>query len=425
LVVLLTGANGFIGRHLADALTLAGHDVICVVRNMSAYPPSLQRRYISADFMEDTDPAIWLSRLAGVDVVINAVGIIHESGHQTFDSIHNRAPRALFYACVEARVRRVIQISALGADADARSRYHLSKRAADDYLASLPLQSVIVQPSLIYGEGGASAKFFTTLASLPLIVLPSGARQRIQPVHITDTVEAIVALVSASMPSGVRMPIVGPAPLTFHAFLTTLRTKMGLGKAWIFPLPHQLSRIAAAAGTLLPGSLLDRETLDMLERGNTADPKPMESLVGHPARPVEDFIPGHDADTVRLRAQLNWLLPVLRLSIAMVWIVTGIVSFGLYPVANSYALLARVGVTGLLAPIMLYGAALLDLLFGIGTLIMRRRYWLWVAQLSLIVFYTILITFKMPEFWLHPYGPLLKNIPMLAAILLLMEVEKR
>jgi hypothetical protein len=73
---------------------------------------------------------------------------------------------------------------------------------------------------------------------------------------------------------------------------------------------------------------------------------------------------------------------------------------------------------------MLYGAALMDLAFGIGTLALKRRRRLWLMQLALILFYTIVISFRLPEFWLHPYGPLLKNLPMLAAIWLLYELEK-
>ena len=91
---------------------------------------------------------------------------------------------------------------------------------------------------------------------------------------------------------------------------------------------------------------------------------------------------------------------------------------------ESYALLARTGITGMLAPLMLYGAALMDLAFGIGTLVLKRRRWLWLAQLGLILFYTVVISIRLPEFWLHPYGPLLKNLPMLAAIWLLCELEK-
>ncbi|UUZ56995.1 hypothetical protein LP419_20065 [Massilia sp. H-1] len=74
-----------------------------------------------------------------VDVVINAVGIFRESGAQTFARLHTDTPCALFAACAASdSVRLVIQISALGADQDADTAYHLSKKAADDFLATLP-----------------------------------------------------------------------------------------------------------------------------------------------------------------------------------------------------------------------------------------------------------------------------------------------
>ena len=101
MIILLTGASGFIGRHLADALLAHGHDVIVASRKPGhAARPGL--REVAADFSRDIEPAAWLSRLAGVDVVINAVGILRESPGQRFELLHERAPRALFAACAEA-----------------------------------------------------------------------------------------------------------------------------------------------------------------------------------------------------------------------------------------------------------------------------------------------------------------------------------
>ncbi|WP_281004505.1 SDR family oxidoreductase [Noviherbaspirillum massiliense] len=423
-MVLLTGASGFIGRRLADALAMAQHKVVCAVRDPSRMTDQ-RFRCVAADYTRDFSAEDWLPRLAGIDVVINAVGIIREHGSQTFDAIHSRAPRALFAACAAAQVKQVIQISALGADAQAQSRYHLSKKEADDFLASLPLASAIVQPSIVYGPGGTSAQLFTTLASLPLIGLPGRGLQQIQPVHVDDVVAAILALLGRPVGRGIRIPVVGPQALALRALLASLRQAMGLGQAHFLPLPMPLMQLAAAVGKVLPGSLLDADTLQMLGRGNTADAAPTRTLLGREPRAATEFIPKAQAQTVRTQALLNWLLPMLRISIALVWIVTGIVSLGLYPVADSYALLARVGIHGALATVMLYGAALLDLGFGLGILLLRRRRWLWLAQMALILFYTAIISWKLPEFWLHPYGPLLKNLPMLAAIWLLLELEKR
>lgn len=422
--ILLTGASGFIGRPLAKALLAKGHRVVCAVHTSSEELDHANARSLKVDFVREADPSIWIPRLADIDVLINAVGIIREHGEQTFEAIHVQTPRALFAACELARVRRVIQISALGADENARSRYHVSKRDADTYLASLPVHSAIVQPSLVYGPGGASARLFSMLASLPLIGLPAGGRQPVQPVHIDDLVDGIVALVDAETPSGARLPMVGPEPVTMREFLHRLRSAMQLGPGVFMAVPNALLSLAASVGERMPNSLIDREVLQMLERGNTGDPAPLRRLIGRAARPVQEFIPEQEAAAVRVQAQLAWLMPVLRWSIALVWIVTGIVSLGLYPVEHSYALLARVGITGWMAPVMLYGAALLDLVFGFATILLKRRHWLWWAQIATIFFYTVVITLRLPEFWLHPYGPLLKNLPMLAAIWLLLELER-
>jgi hypothetical protein len=277
----------------------------------------------------------------------------------------------------------------------------------------------------VYGSDGTSARMFVTLASMPVVALPGRGEQMIQPVHVGDVVAVIVALLDRAVQSGERIPVVGPQPMSLKSFLSVLRDAMGLGGEYFLPVPMSLMRLAARVGKILPGSLLDPETLNMLERGNTASAVPTARLLGREPHRAENFIALAERPAVRTQAKLNWLLPVLRVSIALVWIVTGIVSLGLYPVDDSYALLARVGIAGMLAPVMLYGAALLDLAFGVAILVLRRRHWLWLAQLAVILFYTAVITWKLPEFWLHPYGPLLKNLPMLAAIWLLLELEER
>lgn len=423
--ILLTGASGFIGRHLLRALLAEGHHVVCASRTaQSGNAPRLS--CIRADFTQDSDKSVWLARLAEVDVVINTVGIFREHGAQTFARIHTETPRALFAAAAESpHLRMAIQLSALGADEHADTAYHLSKKAADDYLATLPLRSYILQPSLVYGFDGTSARVFKALASMPLALRFGHAPQLVQPIHVDDLVGAILGLLRNRLPAAgaLRVPLVGPQALPFVAYLAALRAAMGMGKLRVLTLPDPIARMLAKAGRWLPGALLDEDALRMLNRGNCADPALTTLLLGRPPRPIADFIAVPDAE--RTRARLDWLLPVLRWSIAAVWIVTAIVSSGLYPVGQSYDLLARSGIPPFLQPLMLYGAAGLDLALGLGILLLPRRRWLWLAQLGLIGFYSIVIAWKLPEFLLHPYGPLTKNLPLLAAIWLLYEVEEK
>lgn len=419
MVILLTGSSGFIGRRLAHALAAAGHVVVTTCRQ-----PENDRLQLQADFSRDFDAATWAKRLHGIDAVINAVGIIREHEGQTFEAIHTRTPVALFDACVTAGVRRVIQISALGADTGT-TRYFATKHAADRHLASLPLEWIIVQPALVYGSNGASAALFNMLASLPVTPLPGRGEQLIQPIHVDDLVEAIVSSFGRNDVLRQRVPLVGPRPLSLRDFLAALRSAMRLGRAHFLNVPMMFMRVIAQLGALTGRGLLDRETLSMLEAGNTGDPAVTHRLLRRPPRAAQELIRSEDRANVVAAAKLSWLLPMLRISVALVWIWTGVVSLGLFPREESYALLERTGVPRSLAPMMLYGAALLDLCFGVATLLARRRKALWLAQMALIGIYTIIITFALPEFWLHPYGPILKNLPLLAAIYLLYSFERK
>lgn len=420
--VLLTGATGFIGRALAQALAQRGHEVVRVMRHPGAGEgPSVQ-----ADFAAVPSRHWWLPRLADLDAVVNTVGILRERGSQTFQALHTQAPVELFEACALARVPLVVHISALGADDRARSRYHLSKKAADDALRRLPLHSVIVQPSVVYGPQGTSARLFNRMAAAPVLPLPHRGAMQVQPVHLDDVVQGMVAAIERPPPGSQTIAFSGPQPLALRDYLGRLRRQLGFAsRLRLLPMPEPLFRLGAALAGRLPGSMLDAETAGMLLRGNAATDPAFAQLLGRTPRPVEEFVPPEQAGPMRREAALELWLPVLRAAVALVWIWTGIVSLGLYPVQDSDGLLARVGLQGVAATIALYGAAALDLLLGVATWFApgRWRRWVWAMQLALIAGYTVLITIFLPEYWLHPYGPLTKNLPMMAAIALLWALE--
>jgi hypothetical protein len=171
--------------------------------------------------------------------------------------------------------------------------------------------------------------------------------------------------------------------------------------------------------------MLDRETADMLLAGNAAPDNRLPALLGREPLAPRAFVAPATREAARRGAALDLWLPVLRIALALMWVWTAAVSFGLYPVQDSYALLARVGLRGGLATLALYGAAVLDLVLGVLTLAApaRWRRTVWLAQLVLVGGYTVLVTAFLPEYWLHPYGPVSKNLPVLAAIALLWALE--
>jgi hypothetical protein len=228
----------------------------------------------------------------------------------------------------------------------------------------------------------------------------------VQPIHIDDLTEVIVKLIS--VPMKIRLQAVGPREISLREWLRLLRAQMGLGRAHFVEIPRALVPI-------------DRETLQMLDRGNTASPETIARLLRRDPRDPKDFVRASEGKALALRAKLDWLLPLLRASIGIVWIVSGVVSFGLYPVHDSLAMLQRVG---LASPWVLYGAAAVDLALGVATFLVRRR-WLWRVQIALIVGYSAIISVFLPELWLHPFGPVLKNLPLLAALVLLHEIDEQ
>jgi uncharacterized protein YbjT (DUF2867 family)/uncharacterized membrane protein YphA (DoxX/SURF4 family) len=419
--VLIAGSTGFIGRQLAAAFAGAGHEVWCGARTQLSAPQSCSR-HVPLDYTSLSVAAL-TPLVAGCDVVINAVGILRASDRQTFEALHTDGPRALFAACQAASVPRVIQISALGADRDAASRYHRSKRAADQFLMELPLDWAVVQPSLVYGPGGTSARLFDLLATLPVTPLPAGGRQQVQPVFIDDVIDVVLALAEHPGPLRCVLPVVGPEPLELRAFLAQLRAAMGKSRARALTVPGGLMRTAARAGDHMPGFLLDSDTWQMLERGNIADAGAMTQWLGRSPRPVRDFVPPGQQPIRRLHADLLWLLPLLRASVAVMWVVAGVVS--LYRVDSSLELLRSIGSPPALAPILFGGAIIIDLAFGILTLWPRRPRRLWSAQIAVVVVYTLIITFTLPALWLEPFGPVAKNLPILALLLLLQQLERR
>ena len=420
--ILLTGASGFIGARLRQALLRRDHRLVLAGRRAPAAVGATES-WLELDLARPPEPEPLARSLNGVDAIVNAAGIIRESRSRRFADLHTAGPQALFSAAVAAGVRRIVQVSALGADAGATTGFHRSKHAADRFLLALPLSGVVAQPSLVFGPGGASARLFLRLACGPVLVVPAGGRQRVQPIHVDDVVEALVVLVEGHEPRG-TIALVGPRPLELRDYLQGLRSAMHMAPAPVLSVPATVVAGAARLGDAFAASPLDSERWRMLQQGNAAPAAPLTALLGRPPRPVEAFVPADSADAVRTEAQVRMLLPLLRLSVALVWIVTGIVSLGIYPVEQSYELLARSGVPAGLRPLALHGAALLDLALGIATLALRPRRWLWLAQIALIAAYTAIISVRLPEYWLHPYGPILKNLPMLAVLWLLYAVDR-
>lgn len=425
--IFLTGASGFLGQHLMIALLSAQHEVIACTRQprrwQAQYP---QVQWLACDYTQDHQASVWLPRLVGVDVIINAVGIIQETTQQSFDALHTQAPIALFQAAEQLGIRRVLQISALGAETNTQTAYQRSKQVADSALWQLDLDPIIVYPSIVVGRGGGSTRLFSALAALPIIPLIGNGQQRLQPIHIDDLTICIIGLINR-WSGRQRLALVGCEELRFVELLRLLRQWLQLPPAPTLALPLALVYPLAKINNFLKIGALDSDTLSMLQQGNYANVHALIDATAHTPHPLAQALATQPAVTGdRWQARLWFLRPVLRLSLAFLWIWTGIVSAFLYPTAESYALLAATGITGgFFAPVALYGAAGLDFGLGIATLFAYRLRWVVAVQCALMGGYTILITYGLSELWLHPFGAISKNLPLLVATLIMLVLEDR
>lgn len=284
--ILLCGASGFVGRHLSLALRNAGHSVIHAVRNPSAVSD------IAVDFCNDTDKNIWLPRLQEVDVVINAVGVLRDTMVNPMRSLHSATPLALFAACAEAGVTRVVHLSALGVDSGIAVPYFSTRLVAEQALRKLPakVRSLCLRPSVIYGEDGASAKMLRQLAKLPLQFLPMGGVQTLQPVHIDDICSAVTRWLGDMAACSQIIAAVGAETTTMRGMLDSYREQLKRRPAWHMAMPRPLVRIVAKLGDFIPSAPLCSDTYAMLAAGNTADATDFAQLLGRQPRSYRTFI---------------------------------------------------------------------------------------------------------------------------------------
>ena len=158
--ILITGASGFIGQHLIVALLKSGHNITaCTYKTELPFAV----KNLKFDFAKMQQASSWSPYLTNIEVVINCVGIIAETRKHRFEEIHYLAAVALFKACEQNQIKRVIQISALGADNSAIVDYHKTKKRADDYLRQSSLAWFVLRPSLVFGSNGKSFNFFQRL----------------------------------------------------------------------------------------------------------------------------------------------------------------------------------------------------------------------------------------------------------------------
>lgn len=274
--ILVTGGTGFVGSSLCEKLVersggASGRIVVPTRRVGHARHllmlPTVEP--VEADLLDD---AALAGLLKDCDALVHLVAVLHGSEAE-FQRVHAELPRRLAAACVRAGVRRVVHVSALGADAQAPSRYLRSKAAGEAAWAAAGLDLTVLRPSLMFGRHDKVLNLFAQLqAVFPLMPL-AGAGSRYQPVWVEDVAAAIVHCLDDSSTIGQVYECAGPDEYTLQQLVEAAGRWSG-HRRLVLPLPAALGRLQALAMECLPGvPLMSRDNIDSMSVPNVASGK--------------------------------------------------------------------------------------------------------------------------------------------------------
>ncbi|ONH53643.1 Uncharacterized conserved protein YbjT, contains NAD(P)-binding and DUF2867 domains [Pseudomonas cedrina] len=413
--ILLVGATGFVGRHLLWALQQAGHCVVATCREPRSQDwPGVQWRSLDLGLLA-TDPEAF-NFPGSVDVLINAAGLLSVDAAE-LSRVQDRGTCALFDLAARRGVR-VLQISALGASTQADVPFLASKGVADDYLLGLNIHSVVLRPSLVVGEGGASSAWLAALSPWPLIPLLD-LKAHLQPVHIDDVVGAVLALLRRWPAESMVLPLVGPEPMRLSQVIDHLRAAQGWGPGRYVQAP--LLKLGGWMGDRLGWRALNRQSITLAQQGNVADPEVLASVCGYSAAPLSSRLQGWP--TAAVSSQLT-IRPLMLAVLVLIWLGTAAVCLG--PGYDwGLRIMAQAGVHGAWAMLAVIGGALCDALLGLGLLVRRWRRPALMLQLLLMTGYTLCISVILPHYWFDPYAAVAKNLVLMVATLWLFWTEPR
>ncbi len=415
--VLVTGATGLIGSSVCARLTADGHEVVAASRIAQHRPVGSAHRWIQVDFAAATDPAAWALHLSGIDAVVNCVGVLQNSPRENTSAAHARGAAALFQACADAGIARVVHFSAINVDQRQASQFSATKWEGDQALMALELDWVVLRPSVVLGGPvfGASA-LFRGLAALPVVpVMPETGPMQV--VALEDVLDTVAFFVRPEAPGRRSVELVGPERLSMWEIVALYRDWLGWRPArrlrlprWAGTLLYRLGDVAGALGWRPPlRSTARREIV----HGAVGDPTPWREVTGIEPRRLSSTLAVRPA-TVQERwfAKLYFLKPVIFVILPAFWVLTGIISLTT-GFADGVGLMGRTRAAALAEPAVVVGA-IADLLIGLAIAWRPTAlYGLW-AAVALSVLYLVAGTLLLPDLWNEPLGPLLKILPILA-----------
>jgi uncharacterized protein YbjT (DUF2867 family) len=279
--VFLTGATGFVGRHMLKRLLAEGHGVRALVREPRKVGELSQTgvELVPGDVTEGTGLD---QGMQGCHAVIHLVGIIAEKGKNTFERVHHIGTRNVVEAAKRAGVGRFIQMSALGARADGPAAYQITKWKGEEAVRQSGIPYCILRPSLIFGEGdGFVTQMMETMRTAPLFrPVPGDGKPKFRPIFVDDVTACFARALTAEAATNQTIELGGADELTLNDVLAEIARCAGVRKPAVhIPMPLMFAG-AAVVQSLLKNPPVTVDQLRMLREGSTCDIAPMIRILG-------------------------------------------------------------------------------------------------------------------------------------------------
>jgi len=294
-VATVFGGAGFIGRQVVKRLARADYVVRIVTRDPEAARPLMTQGRVGqivATRADVGDDAALARVVAGAEVVVNLIGTLAERKAGDFTRLQAELPGRIARAATAAGVRRLVHVSAIGADPAGPSRYARSKAAGEAAIRTAFPAAVILRPSIVFGPEDAFFNRFAAMARLPLLPLVCGD-SRFQPVYVGDVADAVMAAIGREDAAGRIYELGGPRLARFRDLLGDI-----LGwtrrRCRVVELPLGLARLQAWFCELLPNPPLTRDQLLLLQKDNVVAEGALGLAdLGIAATPMEAVVPGY------------------------------------------------------------------------------------------------------------------------------------
>ncbi len=287
-MILVTGGSGFIGRRVVTRLVDGGHKVRVFARGQRRVdlPESVETvrgNVVSGEGLPEA--------LAAAEKLVHLVGIIRETGDQTFESVIWRGTERVLEAVKVAGVTKFVYVSAIGAQDDPKYPYLYAKWQAERAVMASGLKYTILRPSIVFGEGD---EFINALAGLvrynPVVPVAGDGKARFQPIWVEDLVTCIVACLDEDVHVSETLELGGPEQLTYDEMLDTVKEALGRTRIKAHVPLVVMRPLAQMMEWVLPKPPVTREQLKMLALDNTAETDSLMRQFGVQPRRLADSL---------------------------------------------------------------------------------------------------------------------------------------